>query len=225
MRRDTVTRPRFAKYDPIGGIAKAAKNIFNGTWTLQHAARGMSVTRECVRQDLAALVGAAEYKKRVKARKARLAESRKPHTLSTTQAIRFLSRAPEFRHGPAPRFLKYIIERGLASGLRLALTVFERKRPVLLTPGGRAIAVRIALPDGTDREHPLGLHRIGISCLRSKDHPIAVFLIKTPAKTCCYVFRTNDISSVNGIVLRYRFLHRPSKYSKALNNWKAIAGF
>jgi len=71
-----TTRRRFAKYAPLGGIANAAKNIFNGTWTLQHAGQRMSVTRECVRQDLFALIGEAQYKKRVAARKARLEQSR-----------------------------------------------------------------------------------------------------------------------------------------------------
>ena len=225
MRRNKATLPRFSKYAPIGGILKTAKNVFNGSWTLQYAAGRISVTRECVRQDLAALVGAAGYKQRVKARKARLRESRKPHTLSTAQAVPFLSRAPEFPHGPAPRFLKDIIERGLANGVRLNLKVFPGRRLALLTPGGRPISVRIAFPDGTDREHPLGLHRIGISCLRHREHPVAIFLIKIPARTCCYIFRTKDITSVSGIVLRYQALHRPSKYSQALDNWKAIAGF
>ncbi|MGD0261987.1 MAG: hypothetical protein ABSD29_19640 [Verrucomicrobiota bacterium] len=222
--RNATIRPRFAKYAPLGGIANAAKNIFNGSWTLQHAARRMCVTRECVRQDLAALVGAAQYKRRVKARKARLKQSRQPRTLSTTRAIQFLSHTQEFRFGPAPRFLKYIIKRCLASGLRLALRVCEGRRPILLTPGGRPISVRIVFINGTSRENALGLHRIGISCLRSETHPIAVFLLTTPAITCSYVFRTKDITSVNCIVLRYQALHRPHKYSQALNNWKAIAG-
>jgi hypothetical protein len=222
--RNTTTLARFAKYAPLGGIANAAKNILNGSWTLQHAARRMSVTRECVRQDLCVLIGAAQYKQRVAARKAKLEQSRQPHTLSTAQALQFLSHTPAHPSGPAPRFLKYILQRCLSSGLRLSLRVCPGKRPVLLTPGGRPISVRIACPDGTVRENAYGLHRINISRLQSKNHPIAVFLLATPAQTCSYVFRTKDIACVDNIILRYQALHRPSKYSQALDNWKAIAG-
>ena len=222
--RNTSTRRRFAKYAPIGGIANAAKNILNGTWTLQHAGRRMSVTRECVRQDLFVFMGEAQYKKRVAARKAKLEQSRQPQTLSAPQAPRFLSHAQAHPFGPAPRFLKYVIQRCLASGLRLALRVCPGKRPVLLTPGGRPISVRVVFPDGSIRENAFGLHRINISRLQSKNHSIVVFLLATPAKTCSYVFRTKDVACADNIVLRYEALHRPSKYSRALDNWKAIAG-
>ncbi|MGD0262296.1 MAG: hypothetical protein ABSD29_21220 [Verrucomicrobiota bacterium] len=222
--RNTASRRRFAKYAPLGGIANAAKNIFNGSWTLQHAARRISVTRECVRQDLCVLIGAGQYKRRVAARKARLKQSRQPRTLSTTQAIRFLSHRQEFRSGPAPRFLKYIIKRCLASGLRLALRVCTGKRPVLLTPAGRPMSVRIVFPDGSVRENAFGLHRINISRLQGQNPPVAVFLLRTPTETCSYVFRTKDLARVNSLVLRYQALDRKAKYSQALNNWKAIAG-
>jgi len=222
--RNLTSRPRFTKYDPIGGIAHVAKNVFNGSWTLQHAARGISITRECVRQDLIVLIGAAEYRKRVKARKNRVKQSRAPRTLSTAQAVQFLSRTQEANLGPAPRLLKHILERSRSVGVRLALRVCPGKRPVLLTPGGRTIAVRTAAPNGGTRENALGLHRFNTFSAQTKINPIAVFILTTPAKTFSYVFRTKDIAHLNSLVLRYQDLHRKSKYSPALNNWKAIAG-
>jgi hypothetical protein len=220
-----MTRRRFAKYAPLGGIANTAKNIFKGAWTLQHAGQRMGVTRECVRQDLFVFIGEPQYRKRVAVRKARLEQSRQPRTLSATQALRFLSHAQAHPFGPEPRFLKHVIQRCLASGLRLALRVCPGQRPVLLTPGGRPISVRVVFPDGSIRENAFGLHRINISRLQSKHHPIVVFLLATPAKTWSYVFRTKDIDCVDNIVLRYQALHRASKYSKALDNWKTLSGF
>ncbi len=218
-KKKLIAKLRYKKYAPVGGIVEIARKLLAGSVTIRQLREQLSLSRECIRQDLISYVGENRYTNWAANKKLQKAMNKKPQTLSAEQAQRYLKSVGNRADYTDLRFL---LGAGRAAGFNFNLKVSRRVRPKLYTSSGKPVFMRIAVPDGEAAEHGFGLHRFNISGAVTGKFPIAIFLLRTGAMRTLYIFRTSDLTKVRSLVLRYKYLDRKSKYSAALNDWAAL---
>ena len=117
--------------------------------------------------------------------------------------------------------LSKVLLQAKKAGVKLSVIAKSDAPFDFMLADGRTIKIKLARPDGSDREHLLGLHRFRLNRSISA-YDFAVFAAADNNNQAIYVFRVSEVRKIKSLVLRYNWLERESKYSYARDRWSIL---
>jgi hypothetical protein len=201
------------KYDQIGGIEYVIKSFENGVYGVVDISSKIGFSHETVRQDFINKIGKEKYSDAVLNRQ----KLKKGIFLNTSQAITFLD-ATNKSH----RYLKEIVTiisinlKGVHD-LRfyklnqISFSLKNNKNVIL-----RYSVVKKGMADYPTRNFRFNIHQ------NIEKFDYAIFVIFHSHGTHFYIFRTDNISYLRTLALKYKAEKTRNKYLYALDKWAIL---